>query len=167
MAVRVSVTKAEEAAIAEVVSNALALSTKSNLALAGLLEKVEAAKVKREEPRGMDWRGLRDILQSTLGDRLALPPAPTARWYQQHTERIRSVGLTEEHAREIAEYLVTWRRPTIAFEMVTGRLTDLLAAARRPREEARGSVGGEGWLRPPDRDGPGPLVFSSGEIWDE
>lgn len=154
MAVKVTVTKAEREAIdwtrafldgaaiqfgGETARNC----AKHRKSLNSLIAKIDAPPKAREP--GLGWIALRDSLRERLGSRLALPPKPDGAWYATQNRRIKSVGLSKEDADAIAAFLAGWKRPVIAFEFVTSRLTDLLAEARKGDHEEPVGGGRPGW----------------------
>lgn len=92
--------------------------TKRDLRIAGsVMDKLEKSELVKKRPAdpGLGWKVAYEAMRKVLGARLVLPPGLTGEWIGRMSNRIRLLGLTEEHCRTIAVNVSAWRG-TISFE---------------------------------------------------
>lgn len=141
MAARVTVTKGEEAAMryAHAMLEVMATkTTKEHLKHIANLEKF-ITKVDNyaaiPAASGLGFAAFHKIMKEVLGSRLAMPPNPAASWYATQTNRIKATGINEEQARQVAiGARDNIRFPTIAFDLLTARITSLLSQGQQIQE---------------------------------
>lgn len=72
--------------------------------LLGLVEETRAKdrEIDRDSAPGLSYQGVLRVLGRELGPRLVLPPKPTAGWIVRLLNRIKDLGLEEEHLLTVA-----------------------------------------------------------------
>lgn len=73
---------------------------------AKLIALVDESRARGEEPGvspGLSYQTVLRILNSELGSRLVLPPKPTAGWISRLMNRVKDLGLEEDHLRTAAK----------------------------------------------------------------
>jgi hypothetical protein len=116
--------------------------------LRSLLAKMDKASEPKPES-GLGWKRFAEICKEELGDRLSLPANPAAGWYSRISAKLRELGVTEDDAREAAEYVASWRRQAVGLEYLASRVPELLTSARAKQKPGGTSVSG-GAYRPPE-----------------
>lgn len=103
------------------------------------MELSELAGPKKKGEPGIGWNAAASAMREVLGDRLALPPAPTGEWCGRMSSRIRDWGLGLEECRKIAKAASTWKG-AVSFESLIYKSLQLLsdsnvvpAAPAKPR----------------------------------
>ncbi len=100
------------------------------------LEKSELVKGKGR-PAGLGWNAAAAAMRGVLGAKLAVPPNPDIGWIMKMSNRIRDLGLVEEHCERIARALERkgWR--TYSFEKAIWEADRLLAESDSQPEKPK------------------------------
>lgn len=133
-------TAPERELIRRLLENPKDFSAKENKAAEGILTKLEKSELTKATATtpGIGWVAAAGAMRSVLGASLATPPHPDPVWMMKMNNRIRSLGLSPQDCRSIAEVMKAKGWKVYSFEKCIWNADTLLAEAQLDIPQTRG-----------------------------